>query len=307
MKNNGWADLVLLGVTFTWGATFVLVKDAVGKMPPFTFLGVRFLIAGLLLYLFARLFYRNSLRGLTRDIWWKGALLGLLLFGGYAFQTFGLLHTTASSAGFITGLSVVMVPLFSLWFLGHRLKANAMLGVGVATVGLAMLSLNGGLGINLGDLLVFFCAICYGLHITFIGKFTAKFHAFPFALIQIVSCGLFNMIGGFLFEDWQASFTPGVLLDGTVLSALLICSVIATAVAFVAQNQFQKFTTPTRTALIFATEPVFAALTGYIWADDRLTLMQIAGCLLILGGMLVAELGDRREESQPDMQTSPTQ
>src|SRR4051794_32635892 len=148
MKKNYLADLVLLGVTFTWGATFVLVKGAINSMPPFTFLGMRFLIGGLLLFLFMLAFYRRTLQGLGKDFWIAGTLCGFMLFLGYAFQTFGLLYTTASNAGFITGLSVVMVPLFSLWLLRHKLKRNAMLGVGVATIGLAMLSLTGEMGIN---------------------------------------------------------------------------------------------------------------------------------------------------------------
>jgi drug/metabolite transporter (DMT)-like permease len=294
MKKHWLAALVLLFVTFTWGATFVLVQEAVDKMPPFTFLGVRFLVAALLLGLFMFAFSRDTLKGMTRELWVVGSWIGLLLFGGYAFQTFGLLYTTASNAGFITGLSVVMVPLFALWFLRQRLKRNAVIGVIVATAGLAMLSLNE-FTINVGDLLVFFCAICYGLHITFVGKYTARFHALPFAFVQILSCGVFNMIGGFLFEDVAASFTREVLFDIEVFSALLICSVIATAFAFVAQNYFQKFTTPSSTALIFATEPVFAAATGYFFAGDRLATMQVIGCLLILGGMLIAELGGQQE------------
>ncbi|TCP54761.1 drug/metabolite transporter (DMT)-like permease [Tumebacillus sp. BK434] len=298
MKKQRLADLVLLFVTFTWGATFVLVKEAIEKMPPFTFLGVRFLVAALILFLIMAVFYRETLKELTRQLWMIGIGIGLLLFGGYAFQTFGLLYTTASNAGFITGLSVVMVPLFALWLLRQKLKRNAVVGVVIATAGLAMLSLNQ-FQINLGDALVFCCAICYGLHITLVGKFTARYHALPFAFVQVVSCGVFNMIGGLLFEDVGASFSKDVLFDITVFSALLICSVIATAFAFVAQNQFQKFTTPTRTALIFATEPVFAALTGYLWAGDRLGTLQVIGCLLILGGMLVAELGGSHEEDSP--------
>ncbi|ASS74904.1 EamA family transporter [Tumebacillus algifaecis] len=295
MRKNVAADLVLLGVTFSWGATFVLVKEAVDKMPPFTFLGVRFLFAALILGLIMVLFFRDTVKGMTKQLWVVGSWIGLLLFGGYALQTFGLLYTTASNAGFITGLSVVMVPIFAYWFLRQRLKRNAVIGVIVATIGLAFLSLTQ-FQVNLGDLLVFFCAICYGLHIICIGKYTTRFHALPFAFVQILSCGLFNMIGGFLFEDVSASFSADVLFDLTVFSALLICSVIATAFAFVAQNQFQKFTTPTRTALIFAMEPVFAALTGYLWAGDRLGTLQVIGCLCILGGMLIAELGGGQEE-----------
>lgn len=305
MKKSYIADLALLGVTFSWGATFVLVKEAINTMPPFTFLGVRFLFAAVLLGLFMLLFYRRTFQNLGKEIWIAGAWLGFWLFAGYAFQTFGLLYTSASKAGFITGLSVVMVPFLSLWLLRHRLKPNALLGVGVATVGMAMLSLNKGVDINLGDFLVFLCAISYAMHIVMVGRYAPKFHAFPLTLIQIVFCGLFNVIGAVLFEDWTLAFSADVLLDGWVFSALLICAVFATALAFVAQNHFQKFTTPTRTALVFATEPVFAALTGYWWAGDRLTTLQVIGCLLILGGMLIAELGGHKDDPDPEPKPEP--
>ena len=300
LNKNILADLSMLGVTVTWGATFVLVQKAIDTMPPFTFLGVRFLIGGLLLYLFMLAFYRNTLKSLGKDIWFAGILCGFMLFLGFAFQTFGLKYTTASNAGFITGLAVVMVPFLSLWLLRHKLKPNAMIGIGVATVGLAMLSLTGAVGINFGDVLVFFCAISYAMHITLVGRYTHIHHAFPFAMIQILTCGVFNMIGAFLFEDWTVAFTPAVLFDPWVLSALLICAVLATAVAFVVQSQVQKFSTPTRTALILATEPVFAAITGYLWAGDRLSALQVVGCVLILGGMLIAELGGQHEDPSPE-------
>jgi drug/metabolite transporter (DMT)-like permease len=305
MKKTHLADLVLLCITFTWGATFVLIKEATNTMPPFTFLGVRFLVASLLLALFMFAFFRNSLKNLNKEIWIAGTILGFTLFLGYAFQTFGLRYTSASKAGFLTGLSVVMVPFMSLWFLRHPLKRNAMIGVAVATAGLALLSLDRNLGINFGDILSFICAIFFGFQIVLVGRYAPKFHAFPLALIQIFTCGVFNMIGSLLFEDYRTAFTPSVLLNGWVLSALLICSVIATAVAFAAQNMFQKFTTPTRTALIFATEPVFAAVVGYFWANDHLTLAQMIGCLCILAGMLIAEVGGNHEDPDLTPQGSP--
>lgn len=298
MKKSYLADLILLGVTFTWGATFVLVKEAIDTMPPFTFLAVRFLLGGLVLALFMAAFFRHTFKGMSKEIWLAGTWLGFWLFAGYAFQTFGLMFTTASKAGFITGLSVVLVPFLSLWLLKHPLKKKALLGVAIATVGLGLLSLNRDLSINVGDLLVFCCALSYGMHITLVGRYTVRFHAMPFALIQILATGVFNAIGAFLFEDYTTAWSPQVLFDAWVLSALLICSVIATAFAFVAQNQFQKFTSPTRTALIFATEPVFAAATGFLVAGDRLTAAQVFGCLLILGGMLFAELGGG-QDSEP--------
>lgn len=300
MKKTYMADLILLGVTFTWGATFVLIKEAIQTMPPFTFLAVRFLIAAVLLFAFLLLFARDTLRALDRRLWIAGAILGFWLFLGYAFQTFGLQFTTSSKAGFITGLSVVFVPFLALWLLRQKLKRNALFGVGVATIGLALLSLTRDLSVNLGDLLVFFCAISYGMHITLVGRYAPRYPALLLALLQIFFCGIFNLGGALIFEDVSLAFSPDVLFNAYVFSGLLICSVIATAVAFVVQNQFQKFTTPTRTALIFATEPVFAALTGYLFAGDRLDMQQVLGCLLILGGMLIAELGGHNDKTEPE-------
>lgn len=305
MKKTFLADLVLLGVTFSWGTTFVLVKEAINTMPPFTFIAMRFLIAALLLGLFMFAFFRSTLRNLNKDIWIAGTLLGFTLFLGYAFQTFGLQFTSASKSGFITGLSVVMVPFMALWMLKQKLKRNALLGVLVAAVGLGMLSLTRDLSVNIGDVLTFFCAVSFGLQVVLVGRYAPKYHAFPLALIQILTCGLFSLMGALLFEHVGASFTPVVLLNGWVLSALLVCSVIATAIAFAVQNQFQKYTTPTRTALVFSTEPVFAALIGYFWENDHLNAMQIIGCLLILAGMLIAEIGGNHEDSeQPEVSPS---
>ncbi|MBW4627571.1 MAG: EamA family transporter [Brasilonema octagenarum HA4186-MV1] len=292
MKKSYLADLVLLGVTFTWGATFVLIKDAIKIIPPFSFVSARFLIAALVLALFVIAFYPQMLRQLwKKEIWLPGIWLGFWLFAGYAFQTFGLQYTTASKAGFITGLSVVIVPFFSLWLLRHSLKRNTMLGVSVAMLGLILLSHNRELSANIGDILVFFCAISYAFQITLVGRYTQRFPALLLALIQIFTCGCFSFICAVLFENYQIVFLPKVFLNEQVFSALIICSVIATAFAYAAQNQFQKFTTPTRTALIFATEPVFAALIGYWYVREHLSTMQISGCLLMLGGTLISEFG----------------
>lgn len=166
-----------------------------------------------------------------------------------------------------------------------------MLGVITALIGLGLLSLVRTSNLNIGDGLVFLCAISYALQITLVGRYAPSYPVLPLAFVQIFSCGVFSLIGSLIFEEHKIWLSSQIWFNGWVLSALLICSILATAVAFVAQNYFQVYTTPTRTALIFSTEPVFAALTGYIWAGDRLTVLQILGCFLILVGMLVSEIG----------------
>lgn len=290
-----FADGVLLFVTAVWGTTFVLVQNAVHAMPVFTFLAVRFSAAGFLLLLPA-LWHPPSRRTLADPRLWKaGFWIGLWLFAGYAFQTLGLLYTTAGKAGFITGLSVALVPLFSLLILRRMPALSAWIGVATAACGLYFLSFGGVAGFNKGDALVLLCAIAFALQIIAVGKYAPTYPALPLAAIQLLTVGALStvaMVG--TNEGTTASFASMGL--SAVWSALLICIFLATILAYFAQTAFQKFTTPTRTALIFSMEPVFAAVAAVLWAGERLTALELIGCALILAGMLVAEFGGKERE-----------
>lgn len=217
-------------------------------------------------------------------------LLGVLLFIGYAFQTVGLLYTSSSKAGFITGLSVVMVPMFAIFLLKQRPGINAVVGVFIATAGLYLLTMTDTSKLNIGDGFVFICAIGFALHIIFTGKFSNNYPSLLLTVVQISTVAILSSIFAIGFENWQNAFQPDVVLSEKVLAGLIITSVFATALAFFAQTNFQKFTTPTRVALIFAMEPVFAAVTAFIWAGERLSYSAIIGCILIFSGMVIAEL-----------------
>ncbi|EKN63734.1 DMT family transporter [Schinkia azotoformans] len=284
------ADVSLLLVTFIWGSTFVLVQNAVALLEPFTFNGVRFGLAGLFLIAWLFVFKRNILSMMNKKLLLSGVIMGTWLFTAYALQTFGLLHTTSSKAGFITGLSVVLVPLFGFLFLKETPKRFAVFGVGVATIGLYLLTLGDSLALNFGDILVFFCAISFAAHIVVTGKYTPLYSTLLLTIVQIFTVSVLSSISAVLFEDWQRVFDSEVMGNANVFLALIICSIFATALAFLAQTNFQKFTTPTRVALIFAMEPVFAAITGFFWANERLGSKALLGCLLIFIGMILAEL-----------------
>ena len=144
--------------------------------------------------------------------------------------------------------------------------------------------------LNIGDSLIFICAIGFALQIIYTGKYSSQFPSLYLTIIQVSTVALLSMIGSFFFEDWNLAFQPHVLFDDEVIIALLITSVFATALAFLAQTSVQKFTTSTRVASIFAMEPVFAAITGFIWAQDRLSYSAVLGCLLIFAGMIFAEM-----------------
>lgn len=289
-KQQITADVSLLLVTFIWGSTFVLVQNAVALLEPFTFNGVRFGLAGLFLIAWLFIFNKNVLSSMNKKLLLSGVIMGAWLFAGYALQTFGLLYTTSSKAGFITGLSVVLVPLFGFLFLKETPKRFAVFGVGVATIGLYLLTLGDSLALNFGDILVFFCAISFAAHIVVTGKYTPLYSTILLTTVQIFTVSVLSSISAVLFEDWQRAFDSDVIGNADVFSALIICSIFATALALLAQTNFQKFTTPTRVALIFAMEPVFAAMTGYFWADERLGSKALLGCMLIFIGMILAEL-----------------
>lgn len=290
MNKRMMADISLLLVALVWGATFVLVQNAISFLEPFSFNGVRFLIATILLGGWLVIFERNQLKLMNKQLLFSGFIIGFWLFIGYATQTLGLLYTTSSKAGFITGLSVVLVPLFSFMVLKQRPGRNAVIGVLIATAGLYLLTMTDVASLNIGDLFVFICAIAFALQIIFTGKYSSNYPALLLTVVQIATVALLSSVFAFFFEDWNLAFNPDVIFNMNVLIALFVTSFFATALAFFAQTKFQQFTTPTRVALIFAMEPVFAAVTGFIWADERLSISALFGCLFIFGGMIISEL-----------------
>jgi drug/metabolite transporter (DMT)-like permease/membrane-associated phospholipid phosphatase len=277
------ADLLLLLVTMIWGSTFVMVKDAVTDYPVFPFLALRFGLATLALL-------PLGWRGL-RDLGWKGlgagALIGVFLLAGYGFQTLGLRHTSASQAGFITGLSVVMVPILAALVLRRAPGVETLLGVILATVGLALLSLNLGTGIlhvAHGDLLILFCALSFAAHIISVSAFAPDRDPVALTIVQVAVVALASAVISFLIPAGWPAPRPSTWF------AAAFTGVLATAVAFGLQTAMQRFTTPTRTALIFTGEPVFAALFGVLLAGEVMTTRGVVGGLLIVTGTVISEI-----------------
>jgi drug/metabolite transporter (DMT)-like permease len=290
MRKSTFADLSLLFVAFIWGTTFVLVQNAISTMEPFAFNGFRFFIAFVILFTSLLLFQKHQLQLLSKKLILSGFLLGFWLFLGYATQTLGLLYTTSSKAGFITGLSVVLVPLFSFLLLKQKPSFPAVIGVSIATVGLFLLTMTDIAALNIGDFFVLICAFGFAMHIIFTGKFSEQFPTLLLTTIQIFTVSVLSIVSSFIFEDLNRMIKISIISSQTVIVALFVTSVFATALAFFAQTSFQKYTTPTRVALIFAMEPVFAAVAGYYWASERLSISAIMGCLFIFLGMVFAEL-----------------
>jgi drug/metabolite transporter (DMT)-like permease len=281
------AELALVGVAAVWGLTFVMVQDAVELLPTMAFLGYRFLPAAALV----ALIFRRQLRELSPEGWRWGALMGVFLTAGYVFQTLGLEDTTASNAGFITGLFVVFTPLMAAVLLRERIEGHAWAAVAVSGVGLFLLSGAGEFG--RGDALVLVCAIAFSAHILVTGRAVREHDVGALLVVQLLVCGAVCL---------AVAAAAGQLeppRGNTVWSALIVTSLVASALGFFVQSYAQRHSSATRTALILASEPAFAGLFGYLLAGDRLSVTAWTGAVLIMAAIVAVEMLPRLRPPRP--------
>ncbi|AAM23907.1 drug/metabolite transporter (DMT)-like permease [Caldanaerobacter subterraneus subsp. tengcongensis MB4] len=288
MSKQLQSDIVLTLVTMIWGSTFIIVKNAIQSLPVYNFLFIRFLLAFLLL---AAIFYKK-LKKIDKSTLMAASLIGTMLFLGYAFQTMGLLYTTASKSGFITGFSVVLVPILEAILLKRKPTKAATVGVVLAFIGLILLTTNIDLSINIGDFLTLLCAFAFAMHIVLISKYASKMDTYLLATVQI---GMVALLSGIVSLIFEKPFIPTSL---DVWGAIIITGVFATAFAFVAQNTMQAYTTATHTALIFSLEPVFAALAAYLIAGETMSIRAIIGGAFMLAGIILSELPEKEPEKR---------
>jgi drug/metabolite transporter (DMT)-like permease len=305
VSRRATAELALVGNTLVWGATFLLVKSALGDISALLFLALRFSLATAAL---ALLFRKPLAAPQGRKGWRAGVLVGTFLFLGYLFQTMGLRFTSAPKSAFITGLTSVMVPLLGSFVYRIRPRLSEWCGILTAIVGLGLMTLPaaglpgaalpGSIGaVNRGDILTFFCTIAFGAHIVTLGHYSKRMGFELLSVAQVGTAAVLSLalcIAGSLaagssgLRTWAES--PYVEWRPAVVSAILITGLFATALAFTVQAWAQKYTTHTRTALIYMLEPVVAWATSYLLAGEGLTRRAAAGAALILGGVLLVEL-----------------
>jgi drug/metabolite transporter (DMT)-like permease len=274
--------MLLLLVTFIWGSTFVLIKNAIADIPPYTFILIRHLTAFILLSMVFIKRYRNF----NKEVFVYSIIIAVFLFAGYALQTIGLIYTTASNSSFITSLAVVFVPIISFLLFKRIPTRSTLLGIPIAILGLALLTLNESLSINVGDFYTFICAISFGASIILIERFTKKVDSVLMAMLQILFIAIISCVFSLTLENGMYSainFSPDVII------AILITGILATGLAFVIQNTVQRYTTAAHTALIFTAEPIFGAMFAYLMHDEVFTLRHILGAGLIIAGVILAE------------------
>lgn len=275
------ADLALLFVTLGWGASFILTKNSLSELPTYNFLAIRFLFA----FLITAVFYFKRIKNADAFTVRYGLLLGILLYAVYSFQTIGLNYTTTSKSAFITGFSVILVPVFTSFINKKLPSAITAVSVVFAFAGLALITLNQEVtGLNIGDFYTGVCAVLFALYIIAVGKYASKADSLPFAIIQIGTVGFLSLLTSFMTENPTIPQSLPVWLNVAALS------IICTAGAYIVQNIAQKYTTATHTAVIFTAEPVFAAVFAYIIAGETLGAKGTAGAVLIVASMLFIEL-----------------
>ncbi len=287
LSRSQWADFSLLLVTAVWGSTFVIVQIAIDDLPPLPFLAIRFFLAFVSLLPF--LYFQKA--HISKSTLLKGLALGVFLFSGYAWQTFGLQFTTASNAGFITGLSVVFVPALVTITTRKLPSRGLILGISCAIIGLAFLTLGDRFQLNKGDLMVLIGAISFALHIFFVGRYSPQTNSTVLASTQILTVSVLSAVFSLFVPQPMMHFSSNVWV------ALLLTAIPATSLAFFVQTKMQQFTTATHTALIFSMEPVFAALSAFLLIGELLTPRGFLGALLVLAGMLIAEFTDSKPKA----------
>jgi drug/metabolite transporter (DMT)-like permease len=271
------AEALLVVVTAIWGCTFVVVKGALADASPLPFLAVRFVLAGLLLL---AVLGRGQVE---RGTIFPGSMLGLFLFAGYLFQTWGLIYTTPSKSAFLTGFSVILVPVIMM-LSGFRMGPATLLGAVLGLVGIYLLVAPAGMAaVNRGDILTLAGALSFAVHIVLVGHYTKKFSFLHLVPVQILAVGLLSSLALLIVPHQTLHFTARLVV------AILVTALLATGVAFSVQNWAQQYTPAAHTALIFALEPVFAALSSWLAMGEHFGGRALLGSGLILAGMVVSE------------------
>jgi len=278
-KNKQATILLLIGTIF-WGMTFVFIKEGVSIINVYSFLSFRFIIAGIIL----GLIFIHKFKHFNFKLLKYGLLLAIPLGIAFITQTIGLQFTSASKGGFITGLSVVFVPIFLTCINKKIPRWNHILSVIIATIGLALLTTSSSFGVNVGDIWVFICAVSFAIYIIMVGRITKHFDSILLTFVQLISIGIVTgIIALFLGE---LTIPKGYL----VWQAIVFTAIFATAFMYTIQNHFQKYISEVKAGIIFSFEPLFAAITAYFYLSEQLTLKIIIGGLLIFIGMVVSEL-----------------
>lgn len=273
------ADLGLFFVTVAWGSSFPIVSLALKSFPPYSFVMLRYLLASAILLIICF----KKLKNINKETLIAGLLVAITVFLGTIFQTAGLVYTTPSKSGFLTGLNVAMVPILIAIIYKKLPDSKTVIGVIFSIIGLGVMSINRNMTLNFGDGITIIGAFMFSVQILLVDKYAHKVDLLLFTFIEFLATGIFSILPSGLIEHFDFKFTQASVFG------IIFTAIICTVVAYSIQNKMQPYTSPAHAAVIYLGEPVFGAIFS-TFIGDRLTGKTLIGCGLIFTGMIVINL-----------------
>jgi len=293
------SSLMILTATLIWGAGYAAQSAGMEHVAPLTFNAARFFIGGTVALGPALVFLLRQKNApekgtlpaaISKRTLTAGFICGAVLCLAINLQQFGLMFTTVANTSFITSLYVIMVPLISLVAFGKKAALPVWLAVATAMAGVYFLSLSGGLYLNRGDVLVFFCAVAFSVQIIIISHFSPRHNVFALACVQFYTVFAISLVLAFVFE------TPSLVALLPAAPYVLYTGVLSSGVAYILQMKAQKTTDPTVAAVLFSFEGVVATFTAWFVLNQFLSPREILGCVLIFAAILVAQVPGRTKK-----------
>lgn len=284
------ADLMILFITICWGSSYLFMKMGLDSLGEFNLIALRFGLA----FILAGVIFLPRLRQVNVKTIQYAMLLGFILFIMFTALTFGLKTTTTSNAGFLVSLTVVFVPLLHTFLFRKKIENKVVVSIVLALTGIALLTIKLPFTFKIGDLFCIAAALCYALHINMVSTAAQKVDTLSLGILQLGFTGLYAFVSSLLFEApvWPSTTNSWM--------AVLVLSVVCTAVGFIVQTIAQKYTTATRTGLVFSLEPVFAALVGFWFAHEVLNSNQYLGAALVFLSVVISSVNvNMRSRSSP--------
>ncbi len=294
-KSSLLAQIGIIITTIIWGIAFVVVKDALDFIPAVYMVAIRFSLAAV----FLMLVFHKKLKLMSWRYLGVGAWIGLWLFVAYVLQTVALHSTTAGVNAFLTTVYVVWAPFLAWLLFRNRPKNQCLLAAGIAVVGIALLSLQGGFRIGIGELLTLLCGVAFALHMVFIDRFTQDYDPILLTILQMIFVAVFGWMTAPVIDG---PMPEGMFSGPGFWKAVLYLGILSTAMGFLLQTVGQKYLQVTTAAILLSLESVFGMLFSVLLLGESLGGKKILGCVLLFGAVLISQIdlfGKKKKKNRP--------
>ena len=273
-------DGLLLITAIVWGSGFVVTAIALEYLTAYQVMAGRFMFAAIIL----SIIFRKRFKTFTKSVVWKGAVLGTILYIGFAFQTVGLEYTTPSKNAFLTAVNIVIVPLIAYFVYKRRVDRFETAGAVLAVIGIGFLTLEGSMAVNIGDILTLICAVAFAFDIFYTNHFVKTENAISLTIVQFITAATLGVFGVLIQGDMPTS------IENEAVLAIIYLAVFSTTIAYVCQNVGFKYTTATKGAIILSLEALFGMIFSVLFLHEAMTARLIIGAAVIMAAILLTEL-----------------